>query len=254
LSVYPAIQKDNARELRKYKERWIKKSKITFVTPSFWLSNRLKEAYPFIEHVQVIPNGIDTSLFTKRDKFEGCIQFNLPTDKFLVLFIAEYATENPFKGGETIRELIKLNTNTNILFVTIGGGTQVGDSNFIELPYIKNENDLVSLYSACDLMLYPTKADNHPLVVMEAMSCKLPVLAPKIGGVSEIITDRKDGWLVEAYSKPEVYLRVLNEIYDLKHSNDDSFFSFGENSREKIETKFPQEQMLNMYEDLYSKI
>ncbi len=254
LSIYPAIQADNALDLKKHKERWIKKSKITFVTPSHWLSNRLKKAYPFIENVQVIPNGIDISVFNQHNKIDSRLKFNLPTDKFLVLFIAEYATDNPFKGGETIRELTRLNSNNNILYVTIGGKTQEKSLNYIELPYIKNENELALLYSACDLMLYPTNADNHPLVVMEAMSCKLPVLAPKIGGIPEIITHEKDGWLVEEYSKPKVYLQVLYEIYQFKLTKEDSFYLFGENSRKKIETKFSDVQMLQMYEDLYSKI
>ena len=254
LSVYPAIQKDNARELKRFKERWIKKSNIVFVTPSYWLSKRVKEVYPFIEEVQVIPNGIDTILFKQRNKKESRSTFNLPPEKFLVLFIAEYATDNPFKGGETIRELIRLNTNENIVFVTIGGKSQVESLNLIEIPYIKNENDLALLYSACDIMLYPTNADNHPLVVLEAMSCMLPVLAPKIGGIPEIISEGKDGWLVEAYAKPQVYLETLNEIFGLRQANNDSFFDFGEHAREKIETTFSQDQMFNMYKDLYSKI
>jgi protein O-GlcNAc transferase len=252
LDIYPAIQFDNTKALRRYKERWIKKSNITFVTPSYWLSNRLTEAYPFIHDVHVIQNGIDTSIFIKQDQRTSREKFNLPIDKFLVLFIAEFATNNPFKGGETIRELIRLNSNNNILFVTIGGGTGQESSSFIELPYIKNELDLVLLYSACDLMLYPTNADNHPLVVMEAMSCKLPVLAPQIAGIPEIITDEKDGWLVNAYSKPEKYLSVLHQIYELRHSNEQFFLSFGENSRKKIEKKFTLTQMIKKYDDLYS--
>lgn len=254
LNVYPAIQKDNAKDLKKFKERWIKKANITFVTPSQWLSERLKDVYPFLNEVKVIPNGIDTILFNQLDKNESRKEFNLPMDKFLVLFIAEYATDNPFKGGETIRELIRLNSDPNIMFITIGGESTNPNNSFLELPYIKEEKELVTLYSACDLMLYPTNADNHPLVVMEAMSCKLPVLAPKIGGIPEIITHEKDGWLVEAYSKPEVYLQALNEIYQLKETQEDSFYLFGENSRKKIETKFSEVQMLQMYEDLYSKI
>lgn len=254
LSIYPAIKQDNAKDLKKFKERWIKKSSITFVTPSYWLANRLRKTYSFVKDVHVIPNGINTSLFKKYDLLDSRRKFHLPTDKFLVLFIAEYSTNNPFKGGETVRELIKLNSNNDILFVTVGGDTNLANSNFIEIPYIKNEEDLASLYSACDLMLYPTNADNHPLVVMESMSCKLPVLAPKIGGVSEIISQNKDGWLVDAYSKPAVYLEMLSMIYDLKQNDELTFCNFGINARKKIELKFTQEQMFKKYEDLYSNV
>ena len=252
LDVYPAIQFDNTKALRRYKERWIKKSNITFVTPSYWLSNRLKEVYPFVKDIHVIQNGIDISLFIKQDQKESRKKFNLPYDKFIVLFVAEYSTNNPFKGGETIRELIKLNSNNSILFVTVGGKTTEVNSNFIEIPYLKNEEDLAALYSACDLMLYPTNADNHPLVVMESMSCKLPVLAPEIGGIPEIISPNIDGWLVDSYSKPAIYLEMLTKIYDLKLKDEAAFCKFGINARNKIELNFTQEQMFKKYEDLYS--
>lgn len=254
LSVYPAIQKDNAKDLKKFKERWIKQSNITFVTPSYWLSKRLKEVYPFVDNIQVIPNGIDTSIFKPLDKNESRGKFNLPEDKFLVLFIAEYATNNPFKGGETIRELIRLNTNPSITFITIGGESQEADATFMELPYIKEEKELVTLYSACDLMLYPTNADNHPLVVMEAMACQLPVLAPKIGGIPEIIDTNENGWLVEEYSNSEVYLNRLYEIYQLKQTDQTFFHSFGLNARNKIHTDFNKEQMVFNYDQLYANI
>lgn len=254
LSVYPAIQKDNAKHLKKFKERWINQSTITFVTPSYWLSKRLKEVYPFVDNIQVIPNGIDTSIFKPLDKNESRRKFNLPEDKFLVLFIAEYATNNPFKGGETIRELIRLNTNPSITFITIGGESQEADATFMELPYIKEEKELVTLYSACDLMLYPTNADNHPLVVMEAMACQLPVLAPKIGGIPEIIDTDENGWLVEEYSNSEVYLNRLHEIYQLKQTDQTFFHSFGLNARNKIHADFNKEQMVSNYDQLYANI
>jgi glycosyltransferase involved in cell wall biosynthesis len=254
LEIYPSIKDDNAGELLKFKKRWIKNSNLTFVTPSKWLSDRLKVAYPFLQNIHVIPNGIDLNIFDSKKRSKDRSQFNLPENKFLVLFIAEYSTNNPFKGGEYIRKLIDLNTNFEVIFVTIGGNKSTIESKFIEIPYINDEIKLADLYSICDLMLYPTNADNHPLVVMEAMACKLPVLAPKIGGVSEIISNEVDGWLVESYVDISVYQSKLNEIYDLKLNNNSFFQDIRNNARRKIEQNFSLEKMLSDYKKLYESL
>ena len=250
LHVYPSIQEDNAQNLLKFKTRWIKQSKIIYITPSQWLADRVLEVYPFLKNkVSVIPNGVDTRVF--QPKKNAREYFGLPQDKFLILFIAEFSTDNPFKGGETFRGIVQNASNQNYKFITVGGVSNYSSEVLIELPYVVNEEELAFLYSACDLMVYPTNADNHPLVVLEAMACGLPVLAPSIGGIPEIIETNKDGWIVPAYSRYETYLEAIDPIYQLYMNENETFSSVKKHARNKIIQNFKLEQMLARYEKLY---
>ncbi len=60
-----------------------------------------------------------------------------------------------------------------------------------------NSPELVRLYQSSDLFVLPTRADCYSLVAMEAMSCGLPVIISRLGGIPEIVTDGETGVLLE---------------------------------------------------------
>ena len=62
---------------------------------------------------------------------------------------------------------------------------------------VNNSSALVQLYQSCDVFVLPTRADCYSLVAMEAMSCGLPVLISRLGGIPEIVADGETGILLE---------------------------------------------------------
>ena len=60
-----------------------------------------------------------------------------------------------------------------------------------------NSPELVRLYQASDLFVLPTRADCYSLVALEAMSCGLPVVISRLGGIPEIVKDGETGVLLE---------------------------------------------------------
>ncbi len=60
-----------------------------------------------------------------------------------------------------------------------------------------NSLALVHLYQSCDVFVLPTRADCYSLAAMEAMSCGLPVVISRLGGIPEIVADGETGILLE---------------------------------------------------------
>ena len=56
--------------------------------------------------------------------------------------------------------------------------------------------NLMDEYGKTSLFIHPSCFDNFPIVILEAMSCKKPVIATRIGGIPKIIDDGKNGLLV----------------------------------------------------------
>ena len=252
LTIYPKIENDNTRMNLKIKKNKINKLNPIIVCPSNWLAARVKLAYPMIQKLVVIPNGVDTALFKPlTNKSELRSKFNIPQNKNVILFVAEYSTKNPFKGGEIIRNLIdNVDDNDGVHFVTVGGKSENKSNNLTSIGYVNKEEELSEIYNACDVLVYPTKADNLPLVVLESMSSGLPVIASNVGGISEIISDGMDGYLIDEHNSFISFDEKLKEFFKLTK---DRKKTLSENARIKIRSKFDEEQMLNNYKLLYEK-
>ena len=249
LTIYPPVNFDNTKEVLLYKKKWITQLKPIIVCPSHWLADRVRLAYPELKNIEVIPNGIDIDVFHPRDKVKIRKNLDFPVDKQIVLFVAEFSTQNPFKGGSILREIITDTSFSDVFFVTVGGSQKIDMINHISYPYISNETELSILYAACDVLLYPTQADNLPLVVLESMACGTLVIASSLGGVSEIISDSVDGFLVENFKSEISFKQKLFHVLEM--SEKDRCF-MGIKARNKIVEHFSLSKMLNRYKRIYS--
>ncbi len=251
LSIYPPILKDKTKEVLKLKKKWIQQMNPTVITPSYWLEQRVRIAYPALKNIKTIPNGIDTTIFHPKNKIESKKALNFPLDKKLILFVAEFATNNPFKGGSILRKIIQENTNKNIVFITVGGKNESSFENHLTFPFISNREELANLYNACDVLLYPTQADNSPLVVLEAMACGTPVIASKLGGIPEIITNKEDGFLITNYENKKEFIDILHAYLNLPREKIE-MIEF--NAAQKIKNDFSLTKMVASYLKLYKDV
>jgi glycosyltransferase involved in cell wall biosynthesis len=71
-------------------------------------------------------------------------------------------------------------------------------------------DDLPGLYSSADLLILPSKFDTFSCVVLEALSCGLPVIAYKTKGPKDIILDGINGYLVNSNQD---FIRKMNEYF-----------------------------------------
>lgn len=65
-----------------------------------------------------------------------------------------------------------------------------------------------------DLFLYTSEWDGLPNVLLEAMALGLPVVAPNVGGISELIDSEKTGFLIDPYDDISQYVECLQKIYN----------------------------------------
>lgn len=251
LTIYPPVLKDNTKKVLKMKKKWIQQMNPTIITPSYWLEQRVRIAYPALKNIKTIPNGIDTSIFYPKNKLDSKKAVNFPLDKKIILFVAEFATNNPFKGGNILRKIIQENTNDKFLFITVGGKNESFYENHLTFPFISNREELANLYNACDVMLYPTQADNLPLVILEAMACGTPVIASNLGGIPEIITNKEDGFLVHNYQNEVEFTEILNNYLNLTKEQQGVIET---NATKKINNYFSLDKMVAKYLKLYKEV
>jgi len=53
------------------------------------------------------------------------------------------------------------------------------------------------LLASSTVMVFPSHSEGHPLVLLEALSASLPVITTRVGAIPEIISDGKEGFLID---------------------------------------------------------
>jgi len=98
--------------------------------------------------------------------------------------------------------------------------------------YVDN-NNLPKVYRSSDVFALSSQRENHPITLLEAMSCGTPVVAPSIGAIPEIVEDERTGLLYPSGSVSE-----LSETIDRILSNPGLRTSCSRRAREKSMNDF----------------
>jgi glycosyltransferase involved in cell wall biosynthesis len=67
----------------------------------------------------------------------------------------------------------------------------------LTLGYVASDRLKAILYSAADLFLFPSRAENLPLVLMESFACGTPAVAFNVGGIPDLVRPGRTGFLAE---------------------------------------------------------
>ncbi|MDY7076290.1 MAG: glycosyltransferase family 4 protein [Chloroflexota bacterium] len=60
-----------------------------------------------------------------------------------------------------------------------------------------DEKNLLDEYARCTLLVLPSRQETAPMVIEEAMAARVPVVATRVGGVQDLVSDGRTGFVVE---------------------------------------------------------
>jgi glycosyltransferase involved in cell wall biosynthesis len=169
-----------------------------------------------LKNPYLIYNGVERSIFHEQGE-----TLELP-GKIRIVHVA--ATGMPRKGLSTVLIIAELlRGNKDIHFYLIGN--QPSDplsgylikrlNNVTHIPMISDRRELAKYLRSMDILLFPSRNDCAPNVVLEAMSCGLAVVAHDSGGTPELIIkeDLQAGLLLHE-ANPIQSLKIVLENLD----------------------------------------
>jgi glycosyltransferase involved in cell wall biosynthesis len=171
---------------------------IQLVAPSNWMGALASDNVMFPDFdVSVIPNCVDTDVFFPRDRNVARDMLGIPHDAKVVLFVADHLNSY-MKGMDLLAPLLHelRGRYSKIQFLAVGDGMSFLPDDVITTGRQKNDSVLAHIYSTADLFVSPTRADNLPNVLIEAMACGTPAVAFDVGGIRDIIVDGVNGCVV----------------------------------------------------------
>lgn len=252
LKIYPPLFWDNTKYLWNKKKEIYNNSKLNIAVPSSWLKRKAEKSILKNQNIKLIYNGIDIKSFKQHIKDKARKKLNLPINKKIITFIATGGKKNEWKGWSFFRNTInRYKNDNNVLFLCIGG--RAGKSRLDNVKYIEYITDkllLAQYYSASDIFLFTSLAENFPLVILEAMACGIPIVSFDVGGVKEAMIHKKNGYIAK-YKDEKDLINGIEYIFGLSEYE---LQRISQNSIQRVRENFILEIMADNYLKLYQKI
>lgn len=187
----------NYRVLERFRKRRLHRGlACELVYPSAWMKRRLARTELGRLPGQVIPYGVDTAFFAPGQVAREAL--GLP-DGPLVLFAGNmYSADDHRKGLPDLLaafpEVRKALPDARL--VVAGRLVGVADQPWLHVLGEVPRETLPDLYRVADAFCIPSRGDNLPVAVLEALASGLPVVGTCVGGIPEEIVDGETGVLV----------------------------------------------------------
>lgn len=228
-------------------------SNMTIIGLSNWLTECSKHSSLLSDKRHInLPNPINTDVYTPFDKVKSRELWNLPTNKILVLFGAKDAIDDPRKGFRELSKVLQEIDDEGIELVVFGSSEPETSQNFrVKTHYVGSLIDdvsLVTLYSAVDVMVVPSIQENLSNVIMESLACGTPVVGFDIGGNSDMIEHKRNGYLAVPFDTNDlgegINWVLTSSVYD----------DLCRNARTKVVNTFDSVLVAKQYIELYKKV
>jgi glycosyltransferase involved in cell wall biosynthesis len=193
--------RDRTREIQSIKRYITKQFDIRYIFPSNWIAEQASLALEFKIAPVVIPNGVDLSLFVFKDKKKVKESLGIAGNR-QVIVVSALSLDDGRKGASYAVAAIQSVIDLNPIVITVGHpNTELKQSlegfEVMEMGFISDSRFMAEVYSASDIMLFCSLADNLPLTVLEAMAASSVVIGFLTGGVPDMIRTGINGVLVE---------------------------------------------------------
>ena len=199
--------------------------------------------------------GIDLDKFQKKEPTRQEIRnkLGIPDGKIILMSVGELTKR---KNHMVVIDALARLKEYDILYVICGDGPmkarlrakaeELGVRDRVKLLGFRK--DIAELHKAADIFVFPSLQEGLPVAVMEAMASGLPIVASKIRGNEDLISNNQGGYLVNPMDSEQVAKAIEKMIQNPK-------------KREKMEkrnleiiAKYGQETVLQKMDEFFDEI
>jgi glycosyltransferase involved in cell wall biosynthesis len=208
------------------------------------------------EKVQVIYNGFDFDQLKNITPLDLYNEFGIPKGNRVICSVGNLSSPKNIPMFIDTGERI-LSTSDNISFLYVGDGPDLGRYKVLiqrkgiskKVFFVGPQDDILSILDACHLFILTSKQEGMPNVLIEAMAASVPVVSTKIDGVTEVITDGHNGFLVKS-GDVNAMADKINQLM-----GDDALCElFRNNSFEIAKSMFDMDKMIVNYISLINNL
>lgn len=203
--------------------------------------------------IEVIPNFVDLALY-KRDA-HPCHRSRLSeSGESIIMHISNFRAVK--RVDDAVRVFARVARQIPARLVLVGDGPERGrvqqtaeeEGVAGRVTFLGKQESVAEILACADLFLLPSASESFGLVALEALSCGVPVVATKVGGVPEVVPHGEAGFLAPVGAVDEMAEHAVEILKDKP-----KWRSMSAAARAAAE-QYSSERVVPMYERYYAKV
>ena len=221
---------------------------------SQYLKEATKEIFQF-DHIKVIPNFVCQHDY-QRHPVEALRRELAPEGETLLAHVSNFRpVKRPVDCVEIFAKVLKDHSHTRL--VMVGDGSERTNAEHRarclgvadKCSFVGKQPKIVDYLSAADVLLLPSEQESFGLAALEAMACEVPVIASRVGGIPEVITDGETGFLSEVGDIPKMAADASRLVADEKLRKE-----MGAKARDSAISRYRTDIVIPQYIDFYEEV
>jgi len=218
---------------------------------SHYLADLTQQEFQLTKPLEVIPNFIDPQVFQRHPNPQLRQHFATPDEK-IVCHISNFRS---LKRVPLIIQMFREMAHkvpARLLLVGNGPDYQTcvdlvrREGLLQKVFFLDFVTDVASILSISDLFMLPSEMESFGLAAIEALSCEVPVLASRVGGLPEAVIDGECGYLLQVDDVDGMIEAGITLL-----SDDGRRVQMGREGRRWVMSQFHVSQIVKRYEAYY---
>ena len=220
---------------------------------SHYLKEATREIFQF-DDITVIPNFVCQTDY-QRHTDESLRRSLAPANELLLVHVSNFRpVKRPVDCVEILARVLKTGIKTRL--VMVGDGSERTNVEhrarclgvYDSCVFVGKQPNIVDYLSASHVLLLPSEQESFGLAALEAMACELPVIASRVGGIPEVVTDGETGFLSEVGDVE----KMANDTARLL-ADDEFRREMGRRARESAISRYRTDLIIPQYIEFYEK-
>ncbi len=221
---------------------------------SHYLKNATNEIFQF-DRIEVIPNFVCQTDY-QRHPVEWLRESLAPDNEPLLVHVSNFRpVKRPLDCVEILARVLKKGVRTRL--VMVGDGSERTNVEhrarslgiYDQCGFVGKQPKIVDYLSASDVLLLPSEQESFGLAALEAMACEVPVVASRVGGIPEVVTEGETGFLsdvgdVEKMAEDAARLLANKALRQ----------EMGRRARESAVSRYRTDIVIPQYLDFYERV
>lgn len=221
---------------------------------SNYLRDRTLREFEIKRPIEVIPNFVNCDLYNRAGDTRARAKW-APGGEPILMHLSNF---RPVKRITDVIEIFALiREQIPAKLVMIGDGPDRGAAEYVtrkkrlskDVFFLGKRQHVYEQLGLADLFLLPSDEESFGLAALEAMACEVPVLATNVGGISEVVTHAKDGYLFE----PRDVATAAKYALDIL-TRPDRGRAMGQMARKDARRQYCSNDIIPLYEAYYEKV